>query len=290
MSSGDSDPSSSASSASSVDYKQIFSSGFETFLSAFLGPLEESGERNPTVLNQFALAALMIIVIISVYSLINYFVGVTLNAKNSSPYIVETIKDASKTLTILQDPKQTGSILLRRSLNENNGIEFSYLLWIYIADYAYLYGEPKFVFVKGSRASGGGFQTICPAVVLDPTENKLRVLMNTYSDPMVGTVIDNIPVAKWFHLALVLKDRDFDIYINGLLKKRMQLPSLPRQNFGNLVLNDKGGFSGYISKMRYHDYAVSNTEIETAVAYGPSTAMPMNTMQQPPYLNSNWWF
>jgi len=261
---------------------------FEVVVAALLGPLDAAGERQPALIHQLALSVVLIIALMIVYSLVQYFITRIQGSSAGSPWIVPDIKDASRGMTISQDPTQKNSILLRRSLNEANGIEFTYMTWIFITDYESNYGRPKDIFYKGNF--NGNFGTRTPGVYLHPTENTLIVYMSTYADPNSNSVsVPNIPVGKWFHLAITLKEHDVDIYINGLLKKRMVLNSLPKQNFGPLVLNDNGGFEGYLSKFRYFDYKVSNSEIEAAVSYGPSLTLPASTMQQPPYLASSWW-
>jgi hypothetical protein len=113
--------------------------------------------------------------------------------------------------------------------------------------------------------------------------------MNTYNSPVNYVDIDNIPIGKWFHTGIVLKEKVIDIYINGFLKKRFVLDGVPKQNFGNLWISSFGGFAGYISRMRYYDYAVKFSEIENSIRRGPSTKMPTSSMQTPPYLTPYWW-
>ena len=77
--------------------------------------------------------------------------------------------------------------------------------------------------------------------------------------------------------------------INGYLKKRVVLDGIPKQNFGNLYVNAFGGFAGYISRMRYFDYAVNFSQFEEDIAGGPSLEMPYSARQSPPYLTPYWW-
>lgn len=253
-----------------------------------LGPMDlTTGERTPDLLNQLALAVVFIVILLILYSFIKYIFSRIKSVTEGSPYIVREMKDASQTLMIPQDPSIPNSIPLRRSLNENGGIEFSYLSWLYVADYSYKFDSPKHIFHKGNF--NGKFGSMTPGLFLKEKENALVLYMSTYENPAVSTEIPNIPVGKWFHVAITVSEYEVDVYINGLLKKRLTLLSLPKQNFGPLVLNDNGGFKGYISRFRYHDYKVSNAELEAALSYGPSTTLPSGDMQQPPYLSSNWW-
>ena len=45
---------------------------------------------------------------------------------------------------------------------------------------------------------------------------------------------------------------------------------IARQNYGNIYINNNGGFSGFMSRIRYYDYAVNPLEIEYEVKKGPS--------------------
>ena len=77
--------------------------------------------------------------------------------------------------------------------------------------------------------------------------------------------VDNIPVRKWFHIAISLNHKYLDIYFNGQLRKRKELDSLPRQNYGEFWAGLFGGFEGYISKLQYHRKALDYKEVEAIV-------------------------
>ena len=101
--------------------------------------------------------------------------------------------------------------------------------------------------------------------------------------------IDNIPIQKWVHFTLVCQNKTIMIYINGLLKKSLQLKSIPKQNYGDVYINSFGGFDGMLSKFRYHDYALSQVDIQRSVQNGPSSAPCPEIDVLPPYLATNWW-
>ena len=281
-------PSETASSSIVDSSMETVYSAIDFISSTLLGPMDmTTGERNPDLLNQLALAIVFIVGLLILYSLVKYIFSRINSVNQGSPYIVKEMKDASQTLIIPQDPSIPNSIPLRRSLNEDGGIEFSYLTWIYVADYSYKFNSPKHIFHKGNF--NGKFGSMTPGLYLKEKENALVLYMSTYENPAVSVEVPNIPVGKWFHVAVTVSEYEVDVYINGLLKKRLTLLSLPKQNFGPLVLNDNGGFKGYLSRFRYYDYKVSNAELESAISHGPSTSLPSSDMQQPPYLSSNWW-
>ena len=245
----------------------------------------EDGTHKPTIVNQILLAVVATLVIIGVFNMLRSIVQRLLQYNRGTPYIIKTTKDARHEMKVSQDPRVDSAIPLQRSLNEG-GMEFSYMMWIFIEDYDYKKGEWKHVFHKGNVEA---HPNRAPGVWLHPNDNKLRVYMNTFDQISNFVDIPNIPVTKWFHLAITLKQRTMDIYINGFLKKRVVFDAIPRQNFGPLWVNVRGGFAGLISRMRYFDYAARYTEIEHAMRVGPSFELPLSAKQKPPYFVPHWW-
>lgn len=245
----------------------------------------DDGVHKPSLINQLLLATIAILVIITVFNILRSIVNRIISYSRGTPWIVKGTKNAQHELVISQDPGVEASVPLRRSLNEEDGLEFSYMLWMFIDDWEYKKGQWKHVFHKGNESAD---PNRAPGVWLHPNENKMRVYMNTFQTISDFVDIDNIPVGKWFHVAITLKQQTMDIYINGFLKKRVVLDSIPRQNFGNLWVNTRGGFGGLVSRMRYFNYAARFTEIEYAIKIGPSRELPQTALQVPPYLAVNW--
>ena len=146
----------------------------------------------------------------------------------------------------------------------------------------YKVGEWKHVFHKGNKTS---FPNRAPGVWIHPNNNALRIYMNTYENPLEYIDLDNIPVRKWFHIAISLNHKYLDIYFNGQLRKRKELDSLPRQNYGDFWAGLFGGFEGYISKLQYHRKALDYKEIENIVREGPDACG--DTGEYP--LDDSWW-
>jgi hypothetical protein len=133
--------------------------------------------------------------------------------------------------------------------------------------------------------------------------------------------VENIPVDKWFHLSLTCKGNVLYLYINGNLKKKMSLPNNtpPYQNYGNvyafssrritlsktittsLEADDEfksggatnlvfdGAAKGMISRVNYHAYALTYTEIQSLMKMQPSTVIDSPDMSLTPYLSDTWW-
>ena len=206
--------------------------------------------------------------------------------RKGSPYIFEKTKDARRRAVITQNPNKEGSVILPRSSNEKGGIEFSYSTWLFIDNYNYKLGQWKHVFHKGNESS---WPLRAPGVWLHPTKNALRVYMNSYDEISEHVDIENIPINKWFSLIMVMRGQTMDIYINGNVKKSLKLNSIPKQNYGDVYINSFGGFSGYLSRLRYYDYALNYSEIDAVNKAGPNLMPVAESNENPPYLTANWW-
>lgn len=207
---------------------------------------------------------------------------------SSSPWLVKDTKNATKRLIIEQDPRKEDSITLKRSENELGGLEFSYSMWIFIDNWEYKYGSWKHILHKGHESS---WPNRAPGIYLHPKKNSIRVHMNTFKNIAEFADIDNIPLSKWFHLAVCVRQRNMDLFINGNLVKRLSLKGIPKQNYGNVFINAWRGFSGYLSRVKYNDYYLSFSELDNMQKLGPSSKMPESTSaaNAPPYLSPNWW-
>ena len=62
------------------------------------------------------------------------------------------------------------------------------------------------------------------------------------------------------------------------------------QNDGDFYINLDGGFEGYLSRIRYYNYAIEFNEIDYDVRMGPDGGACIDTSELPPYFDDNWWF
>lgn len=268
---------------------------------------------------QILLGILICVVIIWLINFSMYIVNRIKRNIKSTPYLIRGNHMGNKSVVIYQDPSNIKSIPLMRSRDEKDGIEYSYTTWLNVSDWTnYKKNEWKHVFHKGDRNSWinksndaedtntedansedtnaddynqpYGCMIASPGLWLHPNTNALRVYVNAYDNMNEYEDIFDIPSQKWLHVAIVVRHQSFDIYINGYLKKKHTCQSIVRQNFGNLYIGNSGGFSGYISNLRYFDYAVSANEILREVEQGPdSVACTDISGSTPPYLNTNYW-
>ena len=207
----------------------------------------------------------------------------------NSPFLIEGLQVGTNSTVISQNPNNPEAILLYPSKNEPNGIEFSYQVWIIVkgTNFKGSKNDPlKHIFHKGDYT---GKITQCPSLYLHPDINALRINVNTLDSKDNFIDIHNIPLDKWLHITIVLKQNKFEVFINGSLKNTKLLTSLPRQNYGDVWVNLNGGFDGYLSKLRYHRYALHYTEIEKYSKDKPNSTGCLVSTDRPSYLNKDWW-
>lgn len=211
----------------------------------------------------------------------------------------------STTKVIRQDPNSSGAITILPSVNAPTGLEFSYACYLYLDSNNFQGNMPglRHVFHKGSSVYK---PLMCPGVFIKNDSNTLVVYMNEASHWDTNCEIPSFPINKWVHLAIVVRNMDVDVYINGNVAHRMKLSSVPRQNFGDIYVfkNEActstgpsdpfaviGSASGFYSRLQYTGYALNYEQIDRMVRAGPSTEVDTNDMmaRSPPYLADQWW-
>ena len=151
--------------------------------------------------------------------------------------------------------------------NSDEGLEFSYSVWIYIQDWTRGW---KNIFVKGDKTDGAGTSSArAPGLWLYPDTNALHARSNTFASPNEGCDIKNIPLQKWVHIAYILNNRTVDIYIDGKLERSCVLRGVPKLNDEPVRVCDNGGYFGKISNLVYFRYAMKPDEVYKIYASGP---------------------
>ena len=218
---------------------------------------------------------------------------------NNQPYLIDGMINAKNMMVIPQDPNNRSSIPLIRSDNEANGIEFTYSVWIFIDDLVYQQGQYRHIFHKGndninytSQPTGMNQPNNAPGLYIAPNTNALVVVMNTFNDIEEKVTIDDIPMNKWICVQLRVENHQLDTYINGKLAKRLIMKGVPKQNYGDVFVGMNGGFSGYISDLRYFNHGLGTEKIQSIVDGGPNLTMLGQNMNDtdPKYLSLRWFF
>ena len=173
---------------------------------------------------------------------------------------------------------------LPRSLDQKEGLAFSYTCWVMVNDFAYRYGEPKVIFTKGSE----DLKTMCPALLVDANTNSLLVKLDTFGG--TETIpIANIPAKKWLHVAIAVDQDSVDVYINGNLYIHHSITQVPKQNNSTVSTGVAGGFDGKISGLQYYSYFLTPAGVKTAMSSAPQPNPTDVSGPMPPYFDMSWW-
>ena len=194
----------------------------------------------------------------------------------SSHVLQGAIQDGKKPIKSKQVPQ--------RSFDQKEGLTFSYTCWLKIDDFAYRYGEPKIVFVKGSE----DLKSACPALLVDANSNSLLVKVDTFGGQETVSV-PNIPSKKWLHVAIAADQDSIDVYINGTLYTHHTIMQLPKQNSMPVHTSVAGGFDGKIAKLEYYDYFLDPSGVQSAMKSTPQPDPNDVGGPLPPYFDMSWW-
>jgi hypothetical protein len=161
------------------------------------------------------------------------FVGLS----KSSPVIIK--KETSANLTLKRE-----STFLQLS-NINEGVSWSFVIWLYIDEWNYLYGQRKNILQWGNNLY----------MYFDEKNNDLTIdIMTIPSMNNTKMIYKNIPIQKWFSIIVVLDNRNLDLFIDGNLAMNNLLEEVPHYVPQDLILCDKGGFNGKIGYLQYFSY------------------------------------
>ena len=226
---------------------------------------------------------------------------------SKNPILIDGMRKGTSPLRIYQDPKIQDSIPIMRSVNERDGLEFTWSTWLFIErinDGKDLTNpEKQHIFNKGSYENTGGkadfddiniqgmnFPNNAPGLYLSRKDNSLIVLMNTFTGVLEEVKIPDIPMNKWINVVLRCKGRNMDTYVNGTIVSRHAFQSVPRQNYGDVWVAQRGGFSGMISSLRYFSHALTGVEVENLVKAGPNLKADDSLHIFPPFIALRWFF
>jgi len=204
--------------------------------------------------------------------------------------------------TFSQDPaKGDVKTIIKLSNNQLTGIEFTWSVWIYINDLGNDSTKYKFIFNKGDVNFGANNITQvnnAPGLYISPSNGetaRLHLIMDTSDASGVNNFvdIDKIPIRKWVNVIIRLENTILDVYINGTISGRLNLPLVPKQNYNDINVCQGGGFSGNLSDLRYFDRALSIIEINNIYYWGPNLtsgeAPTSATANGSNYLSSLWY-
>lgn len=229
--------------------------------------------------------------------LIFYFTA----TNKSNPYLINGMISGTTPMVIPQDPSQKNAVIIERSNNQTTGLEYTWSFWIFITDLPASESPPKYQHImnKGNNSyDATGLATVnnAPGIYLttdNSTQAKLHIIIDTVVATDTNTSIDipNVPIKKWVHVAVRIKNTIMDVYVNGVIASRLLLTNLAKQNYEDVFVCQNGGFAGNLSSLRYYSSALNVFDINSIVAYGPNikSVVNLSTGIGANYLSSNWY-
>ena len=261
-----------------------------------------------TIVAKFAFLLLVIILFMFFINLGINLISYSTSPGNN-PYLVRGLQQGTYPLQIPQNPNATDSISIMRSNNESRGAEFTWSVWLYIDDLTTPNPEKyQHIFNKGDNNydenTGISVVNNAPGLYLGnggddkKPMNTLHIIMDTvgvavrstssvtatpgsittpdsinngFMNPSPATIdVPNVPLKKWFHLAIRLENSILDVYVNGTINQRQILSNVPKQNYFDIFVCQHGGFQGSLSDLRYFNSALNVFQLNTIVSNGPN--------------------
>ena len=242
-----------------------------------------------SIIAKFAFLILALILFLMVLSLCTKLLSWIFSPKRN-PILIDGMINSNQMMVIPQNPSIKGSKPVYRSDNEREGLEFTWSVWIKVDDYAYKRNEYKHIFHKGNNNISGSdspagkaginYPNNGPGLYLTPVVKNeksgdtagLLIKMNSFDKIDEDVQVTGIPLHKWVNIIIrVTKQTQLDVYINGTLVKRHMMRGVSKQNYGDVYASLNGGFMGNTSELRYFEYALSTSEVQSIVNKGPNT-------------------
>ena len=219
-------------------------------------------------------------------------------APTQNPHFLDGMQPGNIMKRFVQDPAIKESKTIVRSQNEDQGIEFTWSVWLYVSDTTAGAGKYRHVFHKGDNPNKIGEDGIvypnnAPGLYIAPNTNALSVVMNTFNDHKQEITIPDLPLNKWVNVVIRCKNITLDVYINGVITQSVELDGVPKQNYGDVWMCANGGFGGYISDLWYFNHAVGASKIAELFRKGPNKKMTGTggiDFNKPDYLSLRWYF
>jgi hypothetical protein len=269
--------------------------------SKVVGSVQEFMQANSAI-SKFVAVVLSILVFYILFNIGVYFMSqLFMPAKDAK--VVDGLIPSNTHMIVSANPNISASVPILRSVNQNQGLEFTWNFWYFIKDVTNLTGN-GLIFSKGkpqtSQTSQTQFLGVCPGAYISKLGDRVQMIvaMNTMLDPSLKNtgieqiVIKDIPMNKWVHCSIRVQNLSVDVYVNGVMTHRKNLQTLPNQNYEDTYVGDQTGFNGYISSLHYYSRALNYDEIQNDFVKGPNMKLQGQNTQinYKDYLAMKWYY
>jgi len=270
---------------------------------------QNSSTVGSNAIQQFVFPVIIVIVLYCVFMFLEIMYKYINRLSVNRVELLPNTCTNNNTKTISQNPLLTDKTLIQLSDNERTGIEFTYSFYLFVNPSSFTQDDGLLhIFHKGYASQ---FPLLGPGVYMRSNKNTLRVYMNTFKTWNNFVEVDNFPLNKWVHVAIVCTNDALEIFINGNLTKKLSFDGfVPYQNYQDLICFSKRriikkistdintppdfnvftSMTGMLSRLTYFNYALCYAEIQKEMDQGPSSKMDSTLMADaPPYLADTWW-
>lgn len=263
-----------------------------------VGAVQEFMQANSAI-SKFVAVVLSILVFYILFNIGVYFMSqIFMPAKDAK--VVDGLIPSNTQIIVSANPNISASVPILRSVNQNQGLEFTWNFWYFIKDVTTLTGN-GLIFSKGKpQTSQTQFLGVCPGAYISKLGDRVQMIvaMNTMIDPSLNNsgveqiVIKDIPLNKWVHCSIRVQNLSVDVYVNGVMTHRKNLQTLPNQNYQDTYVGDPNGFNGFISSLHYYSRALNYDEIQNDFVKGPNMKLQGqdNQINYKDYLAMKWYY
>ena len=311
----------------SSSLRENINSSVKDFSSKDVSTLGSEFMSSNTIVAKFVFLILVLIVFMILFNLGIYIIT-WFSVPSKDPYVVKGLINGNSYKVIPQDPNESNAVPIHRSNNENKGIEFTWSVWLRRNQTKEIetYKSYQHIFTKGAGdAIEDAFESTITTTQQGRTDkgngpgvyffndvdkreyNKIHIFMdletttadsyvnnhstnNTVLIPTTSKIeIEDLPIGKWFHLAIRVENKVMDVYVNGTLSKRTLLEAFPKQNYDDIKVCGNGGFDGNLSDLRYFDNGLNVFQIMNITQKGPNMTSNDKKMDSYDYLANSWY-
>lgn len=222
-------------------------------------------------------------------------------------FIVILIRRSSKQGSLLLstpyrlDKRAAKTVSSGKIVATANGQEFTYAFWLFLGDKYETTAHPKVLLHRGSETLT--VDSSNPVIYLDGQSNKLTVALATTASTNPSSLpidaiknstayekldINYTPLQRWVHVAVSVQDNVSVLYLDGQLHVVKTLTNTDSSSSTNRML--KGtvgdvhigdgayGTYGYITKLEFFNYFMTQTEAQALYEQGPNTGNAFTRM------------
>ena len=120
-----------------------------------------------------------------------------------------------------------------------------------------------------------------PSGIKKCSESAIKVA-NTkeIDDSSFSTHIKNLPLNRWFHVAISAENNTAAVYVDGRLISSSTFANPIVQNNGDLFVTNNGGFGGFLTQLRYYNKVITYDEVEYIYKLGPNPSIQLTDINK----------